>query len=43
MNVFDILPLSYEIIFDDEVLETILSEFSSLFNSISNNSFFLKI
>ena len=32
MNVFDMIPLSYEILFDDEVLETILTEFSNLFN-----------
>lgn len=37
-NVFDILPLTYEIIFDDEILEQSLYEFSNLFNSISSNS-----
>ena len=43
MNVFDIIPLSYEIFFDDGILESSLNEFSSLFNSISHfhNSSFL--
>ena len=32
MNAFDNIPLSYEILFEDEVLETILNEFLNLFN-----------
>ena len=41
MNVFDIIPFSLEILFDEETLLFGLKEFVKCYNSISSASFII--